>query len=635
MRSAHHKAPYPPTTTPHSSLDANTWSRYVPWLLCAIGIGVYANGLHGPFVFDDHGAIYENADIRRLWPPTWAHIGSGGEHAATNSRPVTSFTFALNYALDALDPFSYHLFNLGIHLGCALMAFGFLRKTLDLPALPNCFAVRADVLAFLIALLWLVHPIGSEGVNYVAQRSGQLMSFFYLAVFYCLCRIYNGGDHRWQWLAVASCALGMARKEAMVTAPFMAALYMRSFWVDSLRELRQKYGALLAGLALSWVELVLLLWNTPHGTAIGFSQRVDAWTYALNQCVAIIGYLQLSFWPRNLVLDYGFPKALTLADVWPYAIAVCLLLGSIIWLGRKRLPLLFAGAWLFVILAPTSSFVPIVNQVAAERRMYLPLLALVALTVLSAYQALLYIEKRTTLYWLHKPALALCLLVAVALAHRTVQRNQEYQNEIALWRSSIATVADNPRAHNNLANALKSAGQRREAIEHYYKALAIDANYYLAHEVHNNLANALKADGKTDEAIAHYQRALELRPSYAKGHSNLAVALLQQEQYEQALIHLRQAVASDPYFAAGHFNLAIVLEGSGQIQKATEHYLRAVHIQPDFAAAHNNLGLILGNEGDLKAAIYHFEQALRFHPDFAPAQQNLESALRAQQKELP
>jgi tetratricopeptide (TPR) repeat protein len=60
-----------------------------------------------------------------------------------------------------------------------------------------------------------------------------------------------------------------------------------------------------------------------------------------------------------------------------------------------------------------------------------------------------------------------------------------------------------------------------------------------------------------------------------------------------------------------------------------------VQIQPDFAAAHNNLGLILGNEGDLKTAIYHFEQALRFHPDYAPAQQNLESALRAQQKELP
>ncbi len=288
---------------------------YFSWILCAIGLGVYLNSLHGPFVFDDHGAIYENADIRHLWPPTWAQVGSGGEHAAINSRPVISFTLALNYALGALDPFGYHLFNLLVHIGCAVLAFGLLRRTLRMPVVGLCFAPRADVLAFFTALLWLVHPIGTECVNYIVQRTEGLMSFFYLAVFYCLCRTHNSDDRRWPWLAIASCALGMASKEVMVTAPFMAALYMRVFLVDSLSELGRKYGILLAGLAVSWVGLAFLLWNTPHGTTIGFAHGIDAWTYALNQCIAIVRYLQLSFWPRHLALDYGFPKALVFADI--------------------------------------------------------------------------------------------------------------------------------------------------------------------------------------------------------------------------------------------------------------------------------------------------------------------------------
>jgi len=176
----------------------------------------------------------------------------------------------------------------------------------------------------------------------------------------------------------------MACKESMVTAPVMVALYDRAFVFGSLKEAFARRWRLYAGLGATWVVLVLLLLGGARNHSAGFSAGVGVWTYLLNQTVMIVRYLYLTVWPWSLVSIYGWPASLTLADALPQAAAVCALLAATV-VAMFRWPSLgFAGCWFFLTLAPTSSVVPIATEVGAERRMYLPLVALITFAVVGS-----------------------------------------------------------------------------------------------------------------------------------------------------------------------------------------------------------------------------------------------------------
>ena len=167
----------------------------------------------------------------------------------------------------------------------------------------------------------------------------------------------------------------------MATAPIMVVAFDRAFLFSSFREAWRARRALYSGLAATWVVLALLLATRPRPHSAGFSAGVSPWTYLLNQAPAILRYLQQSVWPNDLVLLYGWPRLLTLVDVWPQALAICVLLGLTAIALWRQPQIGFIGAWFWITLAPTSSIVPIATEVAAERRMYLPLAAVVLLVV--------------------------------------------------------------------------------------------------------------------------------------------------------------------------------------------------------------------------------------------------------------
>src|SRR5204863_324194 len=156
---------------------------------------------------------------------------------------------------------------------------------------------------------------------------------FYLSTLYCALRAHQAGAirahqagrRRWRWqaAAIAACAVGMATKESMVTAPIVVLLYDRAFLYGSLREAVRERGVLYAGLAVSWLVLAALMWSSPRGLSAGFSAHdADVWTYLLNQTVMITRYLRLAVWPRGLVLYYGWPLSLNLDTVLPQAAPV-------------------------------------------------------------------------------------------------------------------------------------------------------------------------------------------------------------------------------------------------------------------------------------------------------------------------
>src|SRR5207249_124350 len=106
-------------------------------------------------------------------------------------------------------------------------------------------------------------------------------------------------------------------KESMVTAPVMVLLYDRIFRYDSFKQTLHERRVLYAGLASTWLLLILLMQSGPRVHSAGFSAGVSPWTYVMNQAVMIVRYLRLTLWPRTLVLAYGPPLPTSIVDVLP------------------------------------------------------------------------------------------------------------------------------------------------------------------------------------------------------------------------------------------------------------------------------------------------------------------------------
>ncbi len=579
--------------------------------MVAAGLVAYHNSFTGPFIFDDLRSIPENPTIRHLWP-IWPVL-SPSATAMVGGRPVINFSLALNYVFAGTSVRGYHALNLAIHIVAALTLSGIVRRTLQQPALRERFGAAADGLALAVAALWTVHPLQTEAVTYVSQRAESLMGLFYLLTLYCFIRGTESPKVEfWFALSIVACLLGMATKEVMVTAPLMVLLYDRTFVGGSFRAAWTQRRWLYLGLGGTWILLGYLMAGLQR-RGVGYGLGVTWQAYALTECWAVVNYLRLAVWPHPLVFDYGMDMVIHhAAEAVAYALILLVLVAGTV-VGLKRSPAIgFIGAWFFVILGPTSSVVPIAYQPMAESRMYLPLAAVVVLEVMGIYA----LAGRRTV--------AVVAVLAAGLGVLTMQRNEDYRTDIAIWADAVAKRPENSRAHCNLGVVLTRTGRIPEAVAHLDQALRITPGYA---EAHYNLAVALAQQGKAQEAIGHYEQALRINPGYAEPHNNLGNALQQEGKIEEAIAHYEQALRINPDYVEAHYNLAVALEQAGRLQDAIAHYEQALRLTPDYAEAHYNLAVALAQQGKAQEAIGHYEQALRINPDYAEAHNNLAVAL--------
>jgi tetratricopeptide (TPR) repeat protein len=603
-------------------------------LVVLVTFTAYHNSLSGPFVFDDVPTIAGNPTIRQLSHSIAPPPDSG---LTVSGRPVVNVSLAVNYALGGLHPWGYHALNLVIHTLAALALFGVVRRTLQRLAGQTRFDVAALPLALVIAGLWAVHPLQTAAVTYTVQRSESLMGLFYLLTFYgfirgidCqslidkrLERLSEGKSHYhllidairarecglWFGFAVATCLLGMATKEVMVSAPLLVWLFDRTFVAGSFRAAWRRRWRFYAALASTWLLLAWLMTGTGgRGGTAGFGLGVTWWQYAFTQCGAVAHYLRLAFWPAPLVFDYGgIALAKNFGEVWPQALAVAAFGAATLVALCRRPAVGFLGAWFFAILAPTSSVVPVADTMF-EHRMYLPLAAIMVAAVLAIYSVA------------RQRGLLVGAALAVGLGGLTVRRNEVYRSEFALWRDTVAKRPESVRAHYTLGTVLFALGRADEAIGEYEIALQLKPG---SAEAHNDLGNALTRLGRAAEAVPHYEAALRLAPRSADAHNNLGNALLQLGRPGEARTHYEKALLVRPDFADAHNNLGNILAQSGEFSAAARHYEAALQARPDLADAQANLGNVLAQTGRLAEAIAHYEAALQLRPDFAVARDNL------------
>lgn len=609
--------------------------------LVVVTLAVYFNSFSGAFVFDDQSTIVENPSIRHLWPP--ASLLHPPVDAGVHGRPLANLTFALNYAAGKLDVRGYHAVNLAIHVLAVLTLFGVVRRTLQLPALRDRFGRDASWVALAAAGLWAVHPVPTIVVDYLSQRVESLMGLFYLLTLYAFIRSTESASRWWPMVTVTACSLGMASKEVMVTAPVMVFLFDRTFVAGSFRAAWQQRWRLHLALACTWFLLAwLMLGSQLAERGVGYALGVGSFDYALSECRAVLIYLGLAVWPHPLVFDYGWDFVRRDAAAIPWVLAVAALVaatGLAVW---RRPKWGFLGAWFFVVLAPSSSVVPIIQQPMAENRVYLPLAAIAGLVVIGSYRVF---GRRSLLAW---------PIAALVLGALTWQRHADYRSNVALWSDTVAKRPANARAHsnlgaallrehrlpdalarfetalrlkprfpealNNLGSVLLQTGRPAEAIAPLEAALAVNPNFA---DAHYNLGQARFETGDVASAMASLERSLQLKPDQAKAHNNLGVALLHSGRVTEAIAHDEIALQLDPNFAEAHYNLGNALARAGRSAESIAQFESALRLDPTIAKAHNNLGAMLLTAGRIPEAIMHFEAAVQLKPDYAEAHRNL------------
>jgi len=630
------------------------WGGVWPFAAIIAGAAIlaYSRTFTVPFLFDDLGAIAGNSTLRHwstaFFPPAGGMPVSG--------RPLVNLSLAANYAWSGTQTWSYHLSNLLIHVFAGWTLFGVARRTLGfLPQL----APRGDFLALAISLLWTLHPIQTESVTYLSQRAEALMGLFYLLSLYGFIRAYGRepSADRWAVVSVGAAALGMLAKEVMVTAPVMIFLYDRTFCAGGFKAAWRKRRGYYAALACSWIALAYVVIQAgSRGNTAGFHSSVKWWAYSFTQLRSVADYFRLSLWPRPLIFDYGLVLGGPRVEMIGDAILVIGLLVGTSWLLGKRSPWGFLGAWFFVILAPSSSVIPVATELEAEHRVYLSLAAVIAGVVIGANWLLtrLTASNRLGATAIGRIGLGLLTVAAIALAASTFARNHAYESVLAFWQDAAEKTPDNAGARNNFGNALAEQGRIPEAIVQYEAALRLVPDY---DDPHYNLGNALTKQQHWAEAVKHYQAALRFRADsadlrYALGHAlaQLGQARDAQQQYELAMkahtenpevwynlgnglldygdganaaIAFGKAIALRPDYPDALLNYSGALAQLGQIPAAVQAMQALLKLQPDAADVHNNLGGLLAESGRLADAKVQFQAALRIKPDYREARDNL------------
>lgn len=571
------------------------------------GMVIYGQALHAPFQFDDLLLIVENNLIKSFH-------NISGLWSYDPSRFLTHLTFAVNYHFGGTDVFGYHLVNIILHLLVAITFYFFLQfifsKINDGRKLDQRQQMELDLRQQWIAagavFIFLSHPIQTQAVTYVAQRSTLLASLCYLLSLMGYLMFREKNDMRYYLAALAVAFLGLFTKPIIITLP-LAFLLCEIFFFDFPKKDWKKILAGLApffAMALS-VPLLIMVWKLnvlDIHRYLELTQETAKMTrleYLLTQFNVVLTYLRLLFVPLHQNLDYDYPiaKSFWIFPTWFSFFVILGILYFAIKMFKRQKLIAFGLGWMFLTLSLESSIFPI-SDVINEHRLYLPMAGFSLF--LCAGLAKIFVKPQTYLT-------VVCMVVLV-LSGLTNLRNHVWLNRIGFLRDVAEKSPHKPRVHNNLGIAYADQGNLAEAEQEYHKAIHLQPDFTYAR---NNLASIYLQQGRSEAAMAQLKAALSLDPGYAGAYYNLGNAYWLQGNWESAFENYQKAVELKPSFVLAIVALGKYFRLKGDLTKAEVYFHSARRINPDDEGAYTNLGDLYLLRGEYKKAVANYNQAIR------------------------
>jgi protein O-mannosyl-transferase len=555
-------------------------SHRLAWTLAAavaalLVLWAYSPAARAPLVFDDNFLPFAGSDVAAAPLARWIH----------GQRPVLMLTYWANARISGEDTLSYHLVNVLVHLIASGLVFAIVRRLLARGA-PRAQGQTRDLLAGFAAAVFLLHPVQTEAVAYLAGRSEALsvaLAFAAYAVF-----LYRGGMAASWGAALAVLALfgaALLAKEHTIVLP--ALLLLTDYWWNpgfSFQGIRRNWR-IYAPMALAAAAAFALFWDliTRAGSA-GFALKDFTWyQYFFTQWRALFVYIGQFLLPVRLTADWDFPISRTVFDHGAIAGLIALVaLAAAAWHYRRRFPLASFGFFTYLVLmAPTSSILPIQDPVA-ERRLYFSMLGLL----------LIVVDVLSRVRVNPKALAAGCAAVVLAAAGATYARAQVWSDPILLWQDNVVKSPNKARDRHNLAFAYYAQGRADLALPEFERAAQLQPP---THELLLNWGLAYNSVNQPDRALAKLREAAALPPptniSPAQVYTQIALVYANRAQWAEALDALETAQKLDPNFPEIYTYRGKVYLGTNQVQAAIEQYRRALAIDPNHQDARHDLAI--------------------------------------------
>jgi protein O-mannosyl-transferase len=525
----------------------------------------YAPALRGPFLFDDNTLPFALPNFNA---PLGAWI--------RGVRPLLMFTYWFNARLSGDDTYSYHVVNLVFHCLASGFMFFIVRRLLEWS---GCETARRNLLAGFAAAVFLLHPVQTEAVAYLAGRSDALSVMLVLAAY----AVFLGrpgaavsGPRALALLILFGASL--LAKEHTIVLPVLLLLtdlwWNPGFSLEGVRRNWRLYAPLALGAIAGFMFFLPILLNAQSA---GFRLKDLTWyQYFFTECRALFVYPLLFVFPAFQSADWDFPISKSILDHGAiFGLLALLALAGLAWHYRRRYQLASFGFFAYLLLmSPTSSILPIRDPVA-ERRLYLSMLGLLLITV--DLLGRLKLER--------KALAAACVLVVAILAVATYLRAQVWSSEVALWEDTAQKSPNKSRVHFQLGSARYNQGQCDLAVAEYQKVANLERPDY---NLLVDWALAYDCLNQQDTALAKLRQAAALE-STAHVYSQIGMIYGKRAQWADSLDALATAEKLDPNFAATFVYKGLVHFATNHPEQAVEDYQRALAIDPNFPQARQGL----------------------------------------------
>ena len=579
------------------------------------------SNLDGVFVFDDLASLQDNAGVTKFRPWNLGTWWAAAFEGPARLRPLSNFSFALQWYFFEEKVAAYHLLSNALHAGFAVALFWMLLEILRLHR-PSWGGKEISektlrILALEGALLWALHPVQTQAVTYIVQRMTVLGGGFYIAALACYFRARRTGDARFYWGALGSFLVALTGKEIAATAPVLVMAY--EFFIGPAEEPAQRkrrYGLL----ALACIPPIALAgsYAAISDRHFGLGQLPGRDFSMLDRFIsaprAYLRFLWMLAVPMGVTLDYEWTVSNSLTDPWttiPAIVVVLAILGGVAW-GRKRYPVVALCVFCFFAhLGPESTFLNL--EFFYVHRLYLPSIFLlplipIGLSRLSAEGRLP--RQAATL------TMGALLLLAAAM---TMVQNRHWQSVVRLYEHNVDVQPGNSRLRSNLSLALLDEGRRDDALRHARLAIEYDPDSSAAY---TNRGLVLHLLGRIDEAVRSYQKALEINPQESNALNNMGRIMEQRGDLQKAVEYYERALEGSEDRVSTLNNLGLLYQNQADYAKAERYYQQALEEQPKAATVLSNMGLLRHKQGRTDEARSFYKRALSLNPRFGNAHFN-------------
>ncbi|MFH1664663.1 MAG: tetratricopeptide repeat protein [Candidatus Omnitrophota bacterium] len=572
-------------------------------LFTAVGSGLYFVTLKSPFLMDDIAQIVENPDIKNFDDPGMlfkkgflplSHAGQKDQWY----RPLQALSYMGDYKLWHLNAAGYHATCIALHILNAFLVFSFLR-----------ILSRDWFVSVLSGLIFLVHPVNTEAVNYISSRGDPMLVFFILPGLMCWGAALEKKNGFAYICALLFFALALLCKETAVIFPVLAALYYFFVYKKAAKIERSAvlgFAGFLAGLAAYFIlrERLPILHIGDVVYNVPVMERVADF-------IRMMGvYLSILVWPVGLNICRALPPVS--AGIDPFFLSGILALAGLLFLaikawreGGDRKNIFFVG-WFFAAFLPTSGLLIPTTSVAAERYMYLPAIALFYL--FAAEIKRLAGIKRIRTAVLAGTVMLICFFSAAAYV-----RNTEWTDPIKFYSSSIER---NPGSiyRSDLAKEYSNIGAYGKALALYEEVVKQGQTPEMTCVALNNIGNIYQQMGMLDKSEEAFKNILDVNPGYARAYIGLGNVYFAKKLYGKAIYEYNKVIEKGGHHPGAYLNMGICHELMQDRDAAVKSYQNAIQMDPSFIPPYGKLAGIYIRQNNLKEAERILKQSLQINP---------------------